>query len=172
MKYILQALLALVIGSLSVSCSSTSPDLTKQQVRKAGGPLYRVKTTAYTHTESDHKSFGRGSATGNSLLYGNVRSAAADWSLFPMGTVFRIKGESPVYVVDDYGRALVGTKTIDLYRPSGGQMDSWGSRNVNIEIVQWGSYKQSLNVLSDRKQHPHVQAMISSILRKGGGRSS
>lgn len=165
MKLFSQTVLALATLCFGVSCSST-PDLTQQRPTKSGGPTFKVKTTAYTHTERDHVSYGRGSATGNALLYGNVRSAAADWSLFPMGTVFRIKGQKPVYVVDDYGRGVVGTKTIDLYKPSGDGMDTWGSRNVNIEIIQWGSYKRSLNVLKDRKSNPHVQAMISEIQQK------
>jgi 3D (Asp-Asp-Asp) domain-containing protein len=172
MKIVLNSLLLLVVSTCFISCASSSPDLTLHEVRKAGGPLYRVKTTAYTHSERDHKGFGVGSATGNSLLYGNVRSAAADWSLFPMGTVFRIKGDKSTYVVDDYGRALVGTKTIDIYQPSATDMRAWGSRNVNIEIIRWGSYKQSLNMLSERKNYPHVKAMISGIMAKNGGKSS
>ncbi len=167
MKSLVQLFVSLM-AVFAVSCSST-PDLTKQQVRGAGGPVYRVKTTAYTHTEADHKSYGRGSATGNALLFGNVKSAAADWSLFPMGTVFKIRGQKGVYVVDDYGRGLVGTKTIDLYKPCGDTMDNWGVRNVNIEIISWGSYKQSMKVLKERSNHPHVKAMIDSIRRKTVG---
>jgi 3D (Asp-Asp-Asp) domain-containing protein len=165
MKCILKATLATALLLSGISCSS-SPDLTQSRPSSSGGPVFKVKTTAYTHTESDHIKHGRGSATGNALLFGKVRSAAADWSLFPMGTVFRIRGDKSVYVVDDYGRGVVGTKTIDLYKPSGDSMKNWGARNVNIEILRWGSYKQSLAVLKDRSHAPHVQAMISGIRRK------
>ena len=45
-------------------------------------------------------------------------SAAADWSRFPLGTRFQIVGTQDRYVIDDYGGALVGTNTIDLYKTS------------------------------------------------------
>jgi 3D (Asp-Asp-Asp) domain-containing protein len=127
-----------------------------------------LNTTAYSHHESDHVAYGRGSATGNALLHGKIRSAAADWSLFPMGTIFRIDGDPCTYVVDDYGRALVGTKTIDIYKPSMQEMRAWGARNVNIKVVRWGCYKQSLNILDDRTRHAHVRAMVASIRKKIG----
>ena len=57
---------------------------------------------------------------GKPLRFGMVRSAAADWSRYPVGTRFRIVGKPYEYVIDDYGSALVGTDTIDLYKPSGG----------------------------------------------------
>src|SRR5256885_2167764 len=67
--------------------------------------IHDVRTTAYTHTESDHVVFGTECAQGGNLKYGNVRSAAADWSVYPVGTVFQIEGDSSVYEVDDYGSA-------------------------------------------------------------------
>jgi hypothetical protein len=70
--------------------------------------------------------------------------------------------------VDDYGRALVGTKTIDIYKPSMQEMRAWGARNVNIKVVRWGCYKQSLNILDDRTRHAHVRAMVAGIKRKIG----
>jgi hypothetical protein len=45
----------------------------------------RVRTTAYTHDESDHIVYGVKNAIGTNLKFGNVRSAAADWSRFPVG---------------------------------------------------------------------------------------
>jgi 3D (Asp-Asp-Asp) domain-containing protein len=174
------AIFGCLAAGFLAGCASSSPDLTKYTPSSgnaktssvSAGALFRVKTTAYSHMEKDHKTYGRGSATGNALLAGRVRSAAADWSMFPVGTIFRIKGDSSTYVVDDYGRALVGTKTIDIYKPTLGEVRAWGSRNVNIEVVRWGSYSRSLDILSDRKSHPHVRAMISSILRKTTGKVS
>src|SRR6478672_13822415 len=92
-----------------VSCESTG---------SGGGNathIEGVKTTAYTHTESDHKKYKQDSAVGSTLKYGNTRSAAADWSVYPVGTVFKIQGDNHMYEIDDYGSALVGTNTIDLY---------------------------------------------------------
>ncbi|MGI9244181.1 MAG: hypothetical protein ACR2RV_25510, partial [Verrucomicrobiales bacterium] len=62
-----------------------------------------VRTTAYSHTEADHIKYGELSAMGKPLRFGMVRSAAADWSRYPVGTRFRIVGKPYEYVVDDYG---------------------------------------------------------------------
>jgi 3D (Asp-Asp-Asp) domain-containing protein len=123
-----------------------------------------VKTTAYTHTEKDHKKYKVASAAGNTLKYGNVRSAAADWSVFPVGTMFKIDGDPHVYEVDDYGSALVGTNTIDLYKPNKTEMKAWGARKVNIEVVRWGSFSKSLAIMKDReKVSGRVRAMVQRI---------
>ena len=127
---------------------------------------YKVKTTAYSHVEADSLKYGRGNAAGGVLQYGMVRSAAADWSVFPLGTVFKIEGQPYIYQVDDYGSALVGTKTIDLYKPNSDGIKDWGARNVNIKVLKWGSYSRSMSVLKDRTKYSHVRAMIDGIQKK------
>lgn len=128
------------------------------------GSRIRVRTTAYTHTESDHLAYGRKNAVGTDLKFGEVRSAAADWSRYPVGTEFRIVGQPNVlYVVDDYGSALVGTGTIDLYKPSRAMMNNWGVRHVDIQVVKWGSYDRSRQLMSDRTNWHHVRRMIEGI---------
>lgn len=127
----------------------------------------KVRTTAYCHTESDHVPYGRLTAAGGMLKFGAVCSAAADWSRFPVGTKFRIASQPDVtYQVDDYGSALVGSSTIDLYRPTIGSMNAWGVRTVDIEIVEWGSFDTSLRLMRDRIHYPHVQRMVGEILRR------
>lgn len=124
----------------------------------------RVRTTAYTHDESDHIVYGVKNAVGTNLKFGNVRSAAADWSRFPVGTKFRIAGQpGVVYEVDDYGSALVGTGTIDLYKPSQSMMNNWGVRHVDIEVIQWGSFERSMQLMRDRTKWKHVRAMMEDI---------
>ncbi|MCB1277662.1 MAG: 3D domain-containing protein [Prosthecobacter sp.] len=124
----------------------------------------RVRTTAYTHNESDHLVYGVKNAIGTNLKFGKVRSAAADWSRFPVGTKFRIAGQPEViYVVDDYGSALVGTGTIDLYKPSRSLMNNWGVRHVDIEVIEWGSYEKSMDLMRDRTKWKHVRAMMEGI---------
>lgn len=126
--------------------------------------LSNIRTTAYCHDEADHKSYGQLSATGTPLRFGAVCSAAADWSRYPVGTKFRIKTQPGVlYEVDDYGSALVGSGTIDLYRPTMSEMNEWGVRAVDIEIVKWGSYEDSLRLMRDRTRHPHVRRMYLDI---------
>lgn len=125
-----------------------------------------VRTTAYTCSERDHRPYGRKNACGTRLLYGQrVRSAAADWSFYPVGTTFRIKGLPQLYVVDDYGSALAGTGTIDLYKPNMSGMQQWGRRNVEIQIVQWGSFERSASILSQRTHYRHCRQMFDNILR-------
>jgi len=119
----------------------------------------KVKTTAYTHTESG----GRKNAIGTRLASGKVKSAAADWSHFPLGTKFQILTTGEVYQIDDYGSALVGTDTIDLYKPSRLTMQNWGVREVDIKILEWGSPEQSMALLQARKHNPRVREMIASL---------
>lgn len=132
-----------------------------------GGSL-AVRTTAYTHSESDHLIYGRRSAVGSELKYGMVRSAAADWSRYPVGTRFRIAGQpGVVYEVDDYGSALVGTNTIDLYCPTRSMMNEWGARHVGIEVLAWGSYERSAELMKGRVHFPHVRKMFNDIRMRG-----
>ncbi len=123
-----------------------------------------VRTTAYTHTEGDHLEYGARTATGTKLLHGQVRSAAADWSVYPVGTIFQISGDSSLYIVDDYGSALVGTGTIDLYKPTTSSMNQWGTRRVTITILKWGSFAKSLAILKPRAyKASHVRQMVSRL---------
>jgi 3D (Asp-Asp-Asp) domain-containing protein len=143
---------------------------------KHGMPVYTfgernrvVRTTAYTCSEDDHIQYGSKSALGTPLKYNNrVRSAAADWSFYPMGTVFKIKGQPYLYVVDDYGSALTGTGTIDIYQPSRTLMNVWGRRNVEISVVQWGSLERSATILSQRTGFSHCRQMYANIQRLRG----
>lgn len=166
LKLLLLPALALMLSSCASSRSGSTALGPNIQVGKPGSSVYKVKTTAYCHMEADSLRYGRGTASGQALKYGMVRSAAADWSVFPVGTIFKIVGEKCYYQVDDYGRALVGTKTIDLYRPGMAAMRAWGARNVNIEIIRWGSYSKSLDILKDRQRHAHVRMMVSNLRKK------
>ena len=98
----------------------------------------------------------------------HVMSAASDWSRYPLGTRFRLAETSEEYVIDDYGNALVGTDTIDLYKPSRGEVRQWGVRYVDIDILQWGSEEQSLKVLAPRRKHHCVQRMVAALEKKKG----
>ena len=166
----LLAVAAAICATLCSCSTSSSPSLAKAKVYRNGqvdnATYYKVKTTAYSHVESDSLKYGRANAAGGTLNYGMVRSAAADWSVFPLGTVFKIEGSPHIYQVDDYGSALVGTKTIDLYKPNMDGIKDWGAQNVRIKVLKWGSYPRSLTVLQGRTSHSHVRAMIQGIQRK------
>ena len=138
---------------------------------KHGMPFYHpsqrnrvVRTTAYTHTEMDHVGYGALNAMGTPLKYTDqLRSAAADWSVYPLGTLFKIKGEPYTYVVDDYGSALVDTATIDIYQPTKELMRKWGRRVVEIEVIRWGSAKLSMQTLASRTRYKHCAKMQASL---------
>ena len=156
------------------------PKLPKLGRDRHGMPFYHpsqlnrvVRTTAYTHSELDHLGYGARNAVGTQLKYTNqVRSAAADWSVYPLGTRFMIKGEPYVYVVDDYGSALVGTGTIDIYHPSKDLMRKWGVRVVEIKVLRWGSSQLSMKTLADRMRYRHCAKMQASLREQSRHRRS
>ena len=126
-----------------------------------------VRTTAYSHMENEKGCHGLKSAAGSNLVYTDkVRSAAADWSVYPMGTKFKIKGLPYIYEVNDYGSALVGTNTVDLFKPNLSKMNKWGTRKVELTVVEWGSYEKSRKLLKGRTKYKHCRTMYNAILKK------
>jgi hypothetical protein len=95
-----------------------------------------------------------------------VYSAATDWSWMPLGTRFRICSNGHTYVVEDYGLALVGRRTIDLYVTSRRVMHAWGVKKVEIEILEWGSHAMSLKLLETRMKNAHVRRMVMALRRQ------
>jgi 3D (Asp-Asp-Asp) domain-containing protein len=137
---------------------------TPPAVYSSGDKKRTVRTTAYTHSESDHLKYGRKTAIGTQLKRStSYTSAAADWSRFPVGTTFRMKGSKTNYVIDDYGSALVGTDTVDIYHTSKSAMNHWGVRHVDIEITKWGDYEKSRQILSQRTKYKHCRQMYAAI---------
>ncbi|GHC47009.1 3D domain-containing protein [Roseibacillus persicicus] len=125
-----------------------------------------VRATAYSHMQNEPGAPGRMNAAGGILKYGQVRSAAADWSKYPVGTKFRIKGLPYLYVVDDYGSALTGTNTIDIFHPTLGGIKKWGLRTIEIDIVQWGSWERTLALLKGRQGYWHTRDMYFAAKKK------
>lgn len=156
--------LPLILCLLVSGCATRS--LPRYEKPLARAQLQTVRTTAYTHTESDHRQYSNRNAVGSRLLNGSVKSAACDWSRWPVGTVFRVRETGETFVVDDYGWALAGTNTIDLYKPSRSAMNAWGVRRVNIEILDWGNVDRSLAILRPRARHAHVKRMVTDLRRR------
>ena len=146
------------VALLGVSCAA-QPKTASTLARPHR--VCKVRTTAYTHTEAG----GRNNAVGTRLSGKNVMSAASDWSRWPLGTKFRIVGTDDVFKIDDYGSALIGTGTIDLYKTNRLAMRKWGVRSVDIDVLEWGSPKRSLEVLAPRKRDRRVRAMIIALSR-------
>jgi 3D (Asp-Asp-Asp) domain-containing protein len=158
LKY-LRLTLGVVVAYFLSSCAETPKPLLVSSVH---GQRMQVRTTAYTRGEGS----GSHNAIGTYLSGRHVRSAASDWSRFPLGTRFRIVGATEEYIIDDYGTALVGTNTIDLYKPSRLEMKRWGVRHVNIDVLQWGSREESLKVLAPRSKHRIVRKMMVALQKK------
>ena len=133
-------------------------------VINAAGPQGQreVRTTAYIGSRHGAAK----TANGSHLKSSHFNSAAADWSRFPLGTKFNVCGTDKMYVVDDYGPALVGTNKIDLYMPSRREMHHWGVRKVTINIIEPGSYDRSLALLKPRKHVPYVRRMVKILEEK------
>lgn len=190
-NFLIKSSLAALAGLMLASCGSHEPaklisilpaPASSQVISSAAGhhtdkhgmPSYTdnertryVRTTAYSHMENEPGAVGRLNAAGTVLKYSNnVRSAAADWSIYPLGTKFRIKGDPHLYVVDDYGSGLVGTNTVDIFHPTLFQMNYWGTRNVELTVVQWGCYHRSRNLLMRRTAYPHCNQMFGAINQK------
>ena len=152
----------LAIAALSSLVGCATQTTTASQ--KAGKRM-TVRTTAYTQTEPG----GSKNAVGTRLHYGNGGefSAASDWSWMPLGTRFKMLQNGRTYVIEDYGSALVGRQTIDLYMPSRSIMRNWGVRTVEIQIIEWGSEAMSLKMLAPRTRHRHVGIMVAQLRKQG-----
>lgn len=92
-----------------------------------------------------------------------IGSAAADWSRWPAGTVFRLLSTGQSYRVEDYGWALSGRNTIDLYMPNQREMNSWGARQETIEILKWGDPQESLQFLQRHQDYRHIKRMVLEL---------
>ncbi|MEI8234477.1 MAG: hypothetical protein WCH57_07290 [Verrucomicrobiota bacterium] len=122
-----------------------------------------VRTTAYTHSERDHLPYGKATALGTTLRCDKIHSAAADWARWPAGTLFRIQETGEICQVDDYGWALAGRNTLDLYKSSRAEMCHWGVRRVHIEVLHWGDPWASYRRLKPVKHYRHVRRMMREI---------
>ncbi len=225
---ILAAFIAIVLLS---GCGTSHHALPVYEAPLARTDFQHVRTTAYTHTESDHREYGNRNALGGELQAAGppihraeatrraipvdgapravsvdepdayspklqrftmeetrtvtrtskrgakttrtvkravvakprIGSAAADWSRWPAGTSFRLLSTGQIYRVDDYGWALAGRNTIDLYMPNQREMNSWGARQETIQILQWGDPQESLQFLRRHQDYRHIKRMVLEL---------
>ena len=233
-------LAAFIAILLLTACGTTHNPLPAYEPPLTKTDFQHVRTTAYTHTESDHRQYGNHNALGGELHAAgppihraeagarmtlayevpraipvddasgsevrraaytpqlepfsvddtrrstrtakrpvktprNVKravavskppqigSAAADWSRWPAGTVFRVLSTGQNYRVEDYGWALSGRNTIDLYMPNQREMNSWGARQEAIEILKWGDPQESLQFLRRHQDYRHIKRMVLEL---------
>jgi 3D (Asp-Asp-Asp) domain-containing protein len=224
--------LAAFIAIIVLSGCGTQHPLPPYEAPLAKTDFQHVRTTAYTHTEADHRAYSNHNALGGelhaagppirradashgvSLAYEvqravpvdetgsaplqpfsmegtrtvtrttksktkttrvvkravavaiskpRVGSAAADWSRWPVGTSFRLLSTGQIYRVDDYGWALAGRNTIDLYMPNQREMNLWGARQETIQILQWGDPQESLQFLRRHQDYRHIKRMVLEL---------
>jgi 3D (Asp-Asp-Asp) domain-containing protein len=158
----LRVILAAAASCFLIGCAQTQRVVSLPRSER----LAKVRTTAYSHTEKG----GPRNAIGRYLSGRHVKSAASDWSRYPLGTRFRIVDTNEEFMIDDYGTALIGTNTIDLYKTNRLEMKRWGVRHVDIDILQWGSEEQSLKILKPRARHRTVRRMIVALEKKSSAR--
>ena len=228
---VLAAFIAIILLS---ACGTTERALPPYEPPLTKTDFQNVRTTAYTHTESDHREYSNRNALGGELraaappihraeavpralpayevpraipvdetVETEVRrvsrspqlqpfsmserqttrtvktrkgrstssaqarlvpgSAAADWSRWPAGTVFRLLSTGQTYRVEDYGWALSGRNTIDLYMANKREMNSWGARGESIQILQWGDPEESLQFLRSHQNYKHIKRMVLEL---------
>jgi 3D (Asp-Asp-Asp) domain-containing protein len=227
---VLAAFIALIFLS---ACGTTQRALPAYERPLSKTDFQNVRTTAYTHTESDHREYSNHNALGGELHAAGapihraeavtratlayevpraipvnetashspqlqpfsmeetrtvtrtskraaktprsvkravgvsrppqIGSAAADWSRWPAGTVFRLLSTGQNYRVEDYGWALSGRNTIDLYMANQREMNSWGAREEAIEILQWGDPQESLQFLRRHQDYRHIKRMVLEL---------
>ena len=224
-------LLRLAAGTCTLivlaGCGTTSRPLPLYEAPLAKTDFQTVRTTAYTHTEADHRAYtnhnalggelraagpairrvevtpraipldadeesdyqtvsyssaprqpfslderkssrrktrsARGAKRASAIAKPRIGSAAADWSRWPAGTTFRLLSTGQIYKVDDYGWALSGRNTIDLYMATPREMNEWGARAEPIQILQWGDPGESLRFLERHQEHPHIKRMVFEL---------
>lgn len=227
---LLAAFIAII---LLTACGTTRNPLPAYEPPLAKTNFQHVRTTAYTHTESDHRQYGNHNALGGELRAAGptihraeivtratlayetrraiavdengsyspplqrfsieerepivpgpkralrttrgvkravvvsrppqIGSAAADWSRWPAGTVFRLLSTGQNYRVEDYGWALSGRNTIDLYMANRREMNNWGARDETIEILKWGDPEESLQFLRRHQDYRHIKRMVLEL---------
>jgi len=124
-----------------------------------------VTTTRVTKTTKATPVITRGGkrAIAVSKLPPRIGSAAADWSRWPVGTTFRLLSTGQMYRVEDYGWALSGRNTIDLYMANPGDMNAWGARQEPIQILHWGDPHESLQFLQSHQGYKHIKRMVLEL---------
>ena len=125
----------------------------------------RVTTTTATTRVTKTTTTVRGSkrAVAVSSKPPRIGSAAADWARWPMGTTFRLLSTGQMYRVEDYGWALSGRNTIDLYMANSRDMNTWGARQEPIQVLHWGDPRESLQILQSHSEHKHIKRMVLEL---------
>jgi 3D (Asp-Asp-Asp) domain-containing protein len=146
--------------SLDSSESPSRPSTPRTSKKSTATTVTVTTTTTRTSAPKTIKGAKRAVAVGKPPRIG---SAAADWSRWPMGTTFRLISTGQTYRVDDYGWALAGRNTIDLYMANQRDMNAWGARQEPIQVLHWGDPHESLQLLQSHTGYKHIRRMVLEL---------
>jgi 3D (Asp-Asp-Asp) domain-containing protein len=148
-----------------INISGSDVKLEKFSIDKPKKGAHVTTTTAKTIgvTKTTTTTHGGKRAVATQSKPPRIGSAAADWSRWPMGTTFRLLSTGQTYCVEDYGWALSGRNTIDLYMANQRDMNAWGARPEPIQILHWGDPQQSLQVLQSHQEYKHIKRMVLEL---------
>jgi 3D (Asp-Asp-Asp) domain-containing protein len=150
------------VDVINISSSDTKLErFSLDKPKKTTRVTTTVTTTRVTKTNANTRGTKRAVASGKSPP--RIGSAAADWSRWPMGTTFRLLSTGQMYRVEDYGWALSGRNTIDLYMANQRDMNAWGARQEPIQILHWGDPQQSLQFLQSHQDYKHIKRMVLEL---------
>lgn len=124
----------------------------------------KIYVSSYTGAASDPNGEAV-TARGTRYRSGTVSSASADWSRWPVGTVFRVLATGRVYEVDDFTENVVGRNEMLLYRSARSNLPSSGRQYVTIEILEWGSPRMSAKILEQSKSSTAKKILMNLVAR-------
>ena len=148
------------VDVINISNTDTKLQPFSMQEKKKTTRVTTTTTTRVTKTMLTTRGAKRAVAVSKPPRIG---SAAADWSRWPMGTTFRLLSTGQVYRVEDYGWALSGRNTIDLYMANQRDMNTWGARQEPIQVLHWGDPHQSLQFLQSHTDYKHIKRMVLEL---------
>lgn len=102
--------------------------------------IHEVKTTGYCAGPPcvDEK-WADGKTASNTVARKGV--CAADWKVFPLGTVLQIPGYGPCRVEDTGNPAFVNGLHLDLFFEDIADAIEWGVRKKSVIVIQWPKKK-------------------------------
>jgi 3D (Asp-Asp-Asp) domain-containing protein len=148
---------------INVSSSDTKLEKFSLDKPKKGTRVITTVTTTRVTKTTTTTARGAKRAVATSKVSPQIGSAAADWSRWPMGTTFRLLSTGQMYRVEDYGWALSGRNTIDLYMANQRDMNSWGARQEPIQVLHWGDPQESLQFLRGHQDYKHIKRMVLEL---------
>lgn len=136
-------LLATVFAGCAGGGASFEDPLPRTQYQK-------VNVTTY-HGAASQPGEPPATARGTRYQRGSISSAAADWSRWPAGTLFRVIATGELFEVDDFTDDVIGKNEILLYKPPLARPAGEATHFVTIEILRWGSPRESILILENQR---------------------